>query len=232
MLVAALVRLAFDVQVDPTGGGVAVGGSEGLDGVAGGPGIGDGGLIERDAFEPCLAFEGAAGGDGEEDGVLRTGGGELEGEAGPRVCAGDGFGVDVEGHRRHRESGAGGDGRAVGVADGEVLGTHPAGEFVALADGEGDRGGANLGVGVLAAGFDAEGLGRGVMDVGVCGGGAVDDGQLIKRCLIDGGGGVRSDGDQTKNDSAHGGPSWEIRIPELGFGWVRLAVENGGFCCK
>ncbi len=181
MLVAALVRLAFDVQVDPTGGGVAVGGTEGLDGFAGGPGIGDGGLIERDAFEPRLALERAAIGDGEEDGVLRAGGGELEGEAGPGVGAGDGFGVDVEGHGRHGEGGAGGDGRAVGVADGEVLGAHPAGEFVALADGERDGGGADLGVGILAAGFDAEGFGRGVVDVGVCGGGAVDDGELIER---------------------------------------------------
>ena len=89
-----------------------------------------------------------------------------------------------------------------------------------------------MGVGVLAAGFDAEGLGRGVVDGGVGGGGAVDDGELIDGRLIDGGGGVGSDGDQTKNDGAHGRPSWEVRIPELGFGWVRWVVEKGGFCCK
>src|ERR1019366_5968768 len=39
MLVAALVGFAFDVEIDPSGGGVAPGGSKGLDGLAGGPDI-------------------------------------------------------------------------------------------------------------------------------------------------------------------------------------------------
>ena len=67
VLVAALVGLAFDVQVDPAGGGVAVGGAEGLDGFARGPGVVGGGFVERDAFEPGLALERAAVGDGEQD---------------------------------------------------------------------------------------------------------------------------------------------------------------------
>ena len=37
VLVAALVGLAFDVQIDPPGGRIAVGGAEGLDGFAGRP---------------------------------------------------------------------------------------------------------------------------------------------------------------------------------------------------
>ena len=214
MLVAALVGLAFDVEIDPSGGGVAPGGSKGLDGLAGGPDIGGGGFVERDAFEPGLALEGAAIGDGEEDGILRAGGGELEGEAGPGASAGNGFGMDVEGHGGHGERGAGGDGGAVGVADGDVLGAHPGGEFVALADGERDGGGADEGVGVLAAGFDAEGLRRVVVDGGIRGGGAVDDGKLIDGRLIYGGGGVGGDGGQTEDKGAHGGPSWKFRIPE------------------
>ena len=144
----------------------------------------------------------------------------------------EGFGVDVEGHGRHGERGAGGDGRAVGVADGEVFGAHPAGEFVALADGESDGGGANEGVRVLLAGFDAEGLGRVVVDVGIGRGGAVDDGELVDGCLIDGSRGVGGDGDQTKEKCAHGRPSWGIRIAELGlvgfvgFGRRRDFVAN------
>ena len=123
-------------------------------------------------------------------------------------------GVDVEGHGRHGERGAGGDGRAVGVADGEVLGAHPAGELVALADGEGDGRGADEGVGILPAGFDAQGFGRVVMDGGIGRGGAVDDGELVDGRLIDGGRGVGGDGDQAKDKGAHGEPSWEIRIAE------------------
>ena len=108
------------------------------------------------------------------------------------------FGVDVEGHGRHGERGAGGDGGAIGVAHGEALGAHPAGEFVALADGERDGGGADHSVRVLAAGFDAEGLRRGVVDGGIRGGGAVDDGKLIDGCLINGSRGVGGDGDQAE----------------------------------
>ena len=159
-------------------------------------------------------MERAAVGDSEEVGIVRTAVGELEGEPRPRAGAGERFGVDVEGHGRHGERGAGGDGGAAGIADGEVPGAHPGGEFVALADGESDGGGADEGVGVLAAGFDAEGLGRGVMDGGIGGGRAVNDGQLVDGRLIDGGVGVGGGGDQTKENGAHGGPFWKFRITE------------------
>src|ERR1035438_6970209 len=121
-------------------------------------------------------------------------------------------GAGVAGHGGHGEGGAGGDGRTAGVADREVLGAHPGGEFVAFADGERDRDGADEGVGVLSAGLDAEGLRRGVVDGGIGGGGAVDDAQLIDGCLVDGGGAVGGDGDQTKGKGAHECPSWKFRI--------------------
>ena len=70
VLVAALVGRAFDVEVDPTGGGVAVGGAEGLNGLADGPIAGGGGFVEADAFEPSLTLESAALADGDNDIVL------------------------------------------------------------------------------------------------------------------------------------------------------------------
>ena len=147
VLVAALIGRALDVEVDPAGGGVAVGGAEGLDGVADGPIGGGGGLIEADAFEPGLALESAALAYGEDDAVLGACGGEAEGDAGPGAGSGEGDGMNVEGHGGHGDGGADGDGGAIEVADGEGLGAHPAGEFVAAADGEGDGDGTDAGIG-------------------------------------------------------------------------------------
>src|SRR6185312_12723451 len=113
-------------------------------------------------------------------------------------------GVDVEGHGGHGNGGSGGDGGAIGIADGEVFGADPAGEFVALADGEVDGGGVNEGVRELAAGLDAEGAGGCAMDGGVRGGGAVKDGEVIEGRLVDRGGGVRGHGGEEKGQSAHG----------------------------
>ena len=52
MLIAALVRLAFDVEIDPAGGGITVGGAERLHGLARGPGVARADFVETDAFEP------------------------------------------------------------------------------------------------------------------------------------------------------------------------------------
>ena len=56
MLVSALVRLAFDVEVDPAGGGIAVGRAEGLHGFARGPSVLRADFVEADAFEPRRAL--------------------------------------------------------------------------------------------------------------------------------------------------------------------------------
>jgi len=66
------------VEIDPAGRRVTIGGSEGANRVAGGPCVIGAGFIDGHAFEPGLALESAAVGDGEEDLVLRAGGGELE----------------------------------------------------------------------------------------------------------------------------------------------------------
>ena len=213
---------------------IAVGGAEGAYGFAGGPGIAGGGFVERDGIEPGFALEGAAVGDGEEDLVLGAGGGEFEGDAGPGAGAAEGCGVDVEGHGGHGESGAGGDGRAAGIADGEVLGADPAGEFVALADGEGDGGGFDEGVGILAAGLDAEGAGRGAVDGGVGGGGAVENGEVIEGRLVDGGCGGRGNGREEEGETRMEPPDW-YRISgrnafELVLGvWGRFGEVLGGW---
>ena len=82
------------------------------------------------------------------------------------------------------------------IADGERVCAYPAREFVAFADGEGDGSGAHERVGVLASGLDAERLGRGVVNGGISGGGAVNHSKLVYGRLVDGGGGARADGQQ------------------------------------
>src|ERR1700722_17174982 len=57
----------------------------------------------------------------------------------PRVPPSDSE-MHVERHGRHGERCAGRDGSAIQIADLEIFGAHPAGEFVALANGQIDRG--------------------------------------------------------------------------------------------
>ncbi len=87
VLVAAFVRSAFDVKVDPTGGRIAIGGAEGLDGLARRPLVGGGYFVEAHALEPRFAAHGAAAAGGEQDRVLRAAGDEFQREPGPRLSA-------------------------------------------------------------------------------------------------------------------------------------------------
>ncbi len=161
MLVAALVWFAFDVEIDPSADRIAIRWAVRCDGGRRGPGIGGGeadvgrGLIDADARKPGFAVECSAVGDGEHEVVLGARGGEAEMHAGPIARAGDRFRLHIERHGSHGERGAGGDGRAVEIADGELVGADPAGEFVGLADGEGDGSGLDASVASGVAGFEA-----------------------------------------------------------------------------
>ena len=83
VLVAAIVGFAFDVEVDPAGGGIAVGGAEGLDSFARRPFAVATHFVEADTCEPRLAVEPAAVADGEQHLILRAAGHEAQAEARP-----------------------------------------------------------------------------------------------------------------------------------------------------
>ena len=159
VLVAAVVGFAFNVEINPSADRIAIGGTVGGDGGGRGPSFRRirGHVVQRYSGEPGFAIEGAAVGDGEHQVVLRAGGGEAEMHAGPIARAGDGFRLHIPRHGRHGEGGASGDGRAVEIADGELVGADPAGELVGFADGERNGGGLNASVAVSWAGFEAHG---------------------------------------------------------------------------
>src|SRR5215472_5889220 len=107
VLIATLVRLAFDVEVDPTGCGIAIGGTEGLNGLTNRPLVVGRDWVQLYALEPSLPAKCAAAAHGEKDLISLTAGYKLE----RYVCKGTGtterFRVDIEGHRCHGERGAG-----------------------------------------------------------------------------------------------------------------------------
>ena len=73
VLIAALVRLPFDMQIDPAGRRIAVCRAERLHGIAGGPTVGGRRLVEADAFKPGFPRERAAAACGQQDLVPRAG---------------------------------------------------------------------------------------------------------------------------------------------------------------
>ena len=87
MLVSALVGLSFDVEIDPAGGGVAVGGAKCLHGFPSRPVVAGGGFIELNAFEPRPAAKRATIADGEKYLVARAAGDKSQGEVSPRLGA-------------------------------------------------------------------------------------------------------------------------------------------------
>ena len=182
VLVAALVRFAFDVKIDPAAVGIAISGAVAGNGFGDGPGALTRRVVDADALEPGLTFEGAAVANREQDIVLRARGHEADGQAGPILRAADGSGMDIEGHRRHGQCGAGSDGHAVKIADFDAVGAHPAAQLIAFADGERDGGRADTGVLRIArrvAGLDAQRLAAVVLDRSVDGGDAVNGGPAV-----------------------------------------------------
>src|ERR1051325_11969623 len=101
MLIAALIRLSLDVQVNPAGARIAVRGSESAErGLLRQPGrLRD--FLQCDALDPCLTCERASPGHAEHDPVTGPRGGEAQAHAGPRPRAAEGFRMHVE--RRSEE---------------------------------------------------------------------------------------------------------------------------------
>ncbi len=184
MLVAALIRLTFYMDVNPAAIGIAVSGAIRHQTRLGRPRGGGFGFFEVNIRKPSLAVERPAGANAHHDVVLRSGGGESEADRSPIVGAGDGCGMHVKGHRGHGESGADGDGGAPGIADFHAGGAHPGLDLIAMAGDE--RGGRKVGArgGAIGAGFQAEGFGVIVGNGGVreglagggCGGGGREKG--------------------------------------------------------
>jgi hypothetical protein len=91
VLVAALVRVPFDVEVDPSADRITIGRAVGCDGGRRGPRvIANAGwaevrrrFVQRDARKPGFAIECTAVGDGEHDVIPRARGDEAEMQAGP-----------------------------------------------------------------------------------------------------------------------------------------------------
>src|SRR5215469_2263273 len=185
VLIATLVRLAFDVEVDPTGCGIAIGGTEGLNGLTNRPLVVGRDWVQLYALEPSLPSKCAAAADGEKDLIPLTAGYESERQVRPRLCATERFRVDIEGHRCHGERGAGGNRRAVEVVYLERLGTDPTAQFIALAHGERYCREADARVLRERIPFDAEGSFFPMQDAGIWRGRATNDGpfamSLLKR---------------------------------------------------
>ncbi len=155
VLIAALVRLAFHVEVDPSADRVAIGRTISGDSGGSGPWLRARRLVHRNSGKPRLSGECSAVSDREHDAVLRARGGESQMDLGPIARAGQRFRLDVEWQGRHAERGAGRDGRTVQVADGELVGPDPAREFICFADGERDRRGLNAGIAIRVSRLQA-----------------------------------------------------------------------------
>src|ERR1039457_6876512 len=115
VLVSALVRLSFNVEIDPASGWVTVGRTKGLHGFTGRPLVVRGIFPELNALEPRLATERPTVADGHKDLVASAAGDKAQREVSPRLGTAHGGGVNVERHGRHGERRAGGNGRAVQV---------------------------------------------------------------------------------------------------------------------
>ncbi len=155
VLISALVRLAFYVKVDPSAHRIAISGTVSTDSGGSGPWICARRIFYRNPGKPRLSSERSAVCDREHDAVLRARRGEPQMDLGPIARAGQRFRLDVEWQGRHAKRGAGGDGRTAQVADGELVGPDPAGEFICFANRECDRRGLNAGIAIRAPRFQA-----------------------------------------------------------------------------
>lgn len=157
VLVAALVGLAFDVEINPAAARIAIGGAK----------RGHGGVrrpirfrrrfIDTHAREPSFAVEGAAQTGGQQDAVLRARSREPQIHARPIMRSADGLRVHVKWHGRHAERRADRYGRTVQVAHRDFLSANPARKLVAFADAKLNRRRPNRGI-ASRSGFDAHRL--------------------------------------------------------------------------
>ncbi len=138
VLVAALVGLAFDVEINPSSSWIAVGRAKRCHRGTRRPIVFRRNFIDANARKPSLTVECTTLAGCEQDAVLGASGGEAQMDASPVVRATDGFRSHIERHGCHGKRGADGDGRAIQVAHGELVSSNPASQFVALADGERD----------------------------------------------------------------------------------------------
>src|SRR2546429_628087 len=106
MLVAALIRLAFDVQINPATGGIAIRRSKRCYRGASRPVVFRRSFIDTDARKPGLAVESSAIANSEQNVILRACRGESKMDAGPIVRASDRFRMQIERHGRHGQRGA------------------------------------------------------------------------------------------------------------------------------
>ncbi|MGA8234360.1 MAG: hypothetical protein WB795_22985 [Candidatus Acidiferrales bacterium] len=157
VLVSALEGLAFDVQIDPTGGRIPVGRAEGLHRLSNRPLVAGGDCVQLYALEPSLATKCAAAADGEQYLVSFTRGNESKRQVRPWLRATDRFRMDIEGHRCHRECRAGSNWRAIEIAYLESLGADPTSQFIALSQSERHGRKANARILRDRIPFDAEG---------------------------------------------------------------------------
>ena len=135
VLIAALVGLPFDVQIDPAALRIAVRRAVGLDGGLHRPGVVARNLVDADAFEPGLALGTTPrSADLQHNVVFRARGHETEPDARPVVRAADRFRVHVPRHGSHRERRSHRDRRTPGVAHFQLLRPHIAAHLVALPD--------------------------------------------------------------------------------------------------
>src|SRR5512141_1230028 len=120
MLVPALVGSTFDVQVDPTGPGVAVAGPEGLDRGSRRAFPLPAGLFNGDIVQPRPAADAPARPDHKRDPVFRARSHTAQAEASPIARSAQCFGVVVEWQRGHGERRAGRDRASVKVPNLEL----------------------------------------------------------------------------------------------------------------
>jgi hypothetical protein len=134
VLIAALIRLTFDMQIDPSGGGIAIGGSKRSHRLARRPISVCGDFIDIHTFEPCFALQRATLSGGNQDVVVRARCHKAQREPSPIVCAAERRRVHIEGHRFHGERGTRGNRRALQIRHGEIFRPHPAAKLVGLAN--------------------------------------------------------------------------------------------------
>ena len=99
MLITALVGFAFDVEIDPAGGGITICRSESLNRFANRPLAVARNFVQGNTFEPRFALNRPAITGREEDLIGRAARNELERKPGPAGSASERRGVDVERNR-------------------------------------------------------------------------------------------------------------------------------------
>src|SRR5579871_367670 len=157
VLVSALVRLAFDVEINPSRGRIPIGGPEGRNSLSNRPLILGRNCIELYAFEPSFATECTAAADCKQYLVQRTAGSKSERQVRPRLRATERFRMYIEGHRCHCERRPGSNWRAVEISYQERLGADPTAQLIALSHCERHRREANACILRQRISLDAEG---------------------------------------------------------------------------